>query len=118
MWNGLKDEEILEKMEMWKNPKESFAEMSKNRKMQNGLRSQMMQLDSPELQKSMEELRYRYCKTAFHEITEHNGFKCTFEGIIFPFACAPLYHSLILEKTNSLQFLYSCFRHFALAPDR
>ena len=31
MWNGLKDEEILEKMEMWKNPKESFAEMCKFR---------------------------------------------------------------------------------------
>ena len=77
-----------------------------------------MQLDYPKVKKSMKGPRNWYCKTTFHEITKQNGFKRTFEGIIFPFACVPLYHSLILEKTNSLQFLYSCFRHFALAPDR
>ena len=98
---------MLENVKVGKNPKECFAEMSKNRKMQNGLGSQMMQLDSPELQKSMEELRHRNCKTAFHKIMEHNGFKRTFEGIIFPFTCTPLDHSLTLEKTHSLQFLYS-----------
>ena len=86
--------------------------------MQDGLWGQKMQLDSPEVKKSMEKFRNRYCKATFHKITEHNDFKCTFEGIIFPFACVPLYHSLILEKTNSLQFLYSCFRHFAFAPAR
>ena len=107
---------MLEKIEVGKDTKECFTEMSKYRKMQDGLGSEMMQLDSPELKKSIEELIHWKCKTAFHKITEHNGFKCTFEGIIFPFACVPLYHSLILEKTNSLQFLYSCFRHFAFAP--
>ena len=45
---------MLKKVKMGKNAKECFAEMSKNRKMQNGLGSQMMQLDSPELQKSIE----------------------------------------------------------------
>ena len=59
----------------------------------------MMQLDSPEVKKSMEEFRNRYCKTTFHDITEHNGFKSTFERIIFSFACAPLDHGLTLEKT-------------------
>ena len=54
MWNGLKDEEMLEKIEMCKNPKESFAEMSKYRKMLDRLGSEMMQLDSPKLQKSIE----------------------------------------------------------------
>ena len=34
-----KDEEMLEEIEMGKNPKECFAEMSKNRKMQDGLGS-------------------------------------------------------------------------------
>jgi len=72
----------------------------------------------PELQKSMKEHRNRYHKTTFHEITEHNGFKCTFERIIFSFAYAPLDHSLTLKKTHILQFLYSCFRHFASAPAR
>ena len=61
-----------------------------------------MQLDSPEERKSMKELRNRYCKTTFHKITEHNSFKRTFEGIIFPFTCTPLDHSLTLEKTHSL----------------
>ena len=93
---------MLEKIEVGKDTKECFAEMGEYRRMQDGLWGQIMQLDSPELQKSMEELRYRYCKTAFHEITEHNGFKCTFEGIIFSFACAPLDHSLTLEKTHIL----------------
>ena len=78
----------------------------------------MMQLDSLELQKSMEELRHRNCKTAFHEITEHNGFKFTFERIIFSFACAPLDYSLSLEKTHILQFLNGSFRHFAFALAR
>ena len=41
---------MLEKMEVGKDTKECFTEMSKNRKMQDGLGSQMMQLDSPELQ--------------------------------------------------------------------
>ena len=64
---------MLKKMKMGRNTKECFAEMSKNRKMQDGLGSKMMQLDSPELQKSIEELRYRKWKTAFHKVTEHNG---------------------------------------------
>ena len=85
-------------------------------KMQDRLRGQMMHLDPPELKKIMKEFRNRYCKTTFHEITEHYGFKRTFEGRIFPFTCTPLDHSLILEKTHSLQFLYSCFRHLAFAP--
>ena len=63
---------MLEKMEMGKNPKECFAEMSKNGKMQDGLGSEMMQLDSPKLQKSMEEFINRNGKATFHEITEYN----------------------------------------------
>ena len=109
---------MLEKIEVGKDTKECFAEMSKYRTIQDGLGSQMMQLDSPELQKSIEELKHRNCKTTFHEIMEHNGFKCTFEGTIFSFACTPLDYSLTLEKTHILQFLYSCLRHFALAPAR
>ena len=44
----------------------------------------MMQLDSPKLQKSIEEFWYRNRKTAFHEITEHNGFKSPFHRVISP----------------------------------
>ena len=44
---------MLTKVKVGKNAKEYFAEMSENRKMQNGLVSQMMQLDSLELQKSI-----------------------------------------------------------------
>ena len=47
---------MLERMEVGKDTKECFAEMSEYREMQDGLGSQMMQLDSPELQESMEEL--------------------------------------------------------------
>ena len=60
---------MLKKVKMGKNAKECFAEMSENRKMQNGLRSQMMQLDSPKLQKSIEKFRYGKRKTTFHEVT-------------------------------------------------
>ena len=115
MWNGLKDEEMLEKIEMCKNPKESFAEMSKYRKMQDRLGSEMMQLNS-KLQKSIEEFRNRNGKATFHKITEYNGLKGTFEGVFFSFTCAPLDHSLTLEKTHILQFLHCCLRHFALTP--
>ena len=97
----------MEKMEVGKHSLESFAKMGEYRKMQDGLRGQMMQLDSPKVQKSMKEHRNRYHKTTFHEITEHNGFKCTFERIIFSFAYAPLDHILTLEKTHILKFLHS-----------
>ena len=109
---------MLEKMEMGKNPKECFAEMSKYGKMQDGLGSEMMQLNSPKLQKIMEELKNRNGKATFHEITEYNGLKGTFKGIFFSFACAPLNHSLALEKTHILQFMYNRLGHFALAPTR
>ena len=65
---------------MRKNAKECFAEMGKNGKMQNGMRSQMMQLDSPKLQKSIEKFRYGKRKTTFHEVTEYNGLEGTFHG--------------------------------------
>jgi len=46
MIGGIRDrykkEEMLEKVEMGKNPKECLIEMSKNRKMQDGLGSEMM----------------------------------------------------------------------------
>ena len=109
---------MLEKMEVEKDTKECSTEMSKNRKMQDGLGSQMMQLDSPKLQKSMEKFRHRNGKTTFHEITEDNSFKGTLEGIIFSFARAPLDYSLTLEKTHILQFLHNCLRHFTFAPAR
>ena len=109
---------MLEKMEVGKDTKECFAEMGEYRKMQDGLGSQMMQMDSLELQKSIEELRYRKCKTVFHKVTEHNGFKSTFKQVIFSFTCMPLDYGLTLEKTHILQFLHSRLRHFALAPAR
>ena len=37
-----KEEEMLKKVEMGKNPKECLTEMSKNRKMQDGLESEMV----------------------------------------------------------------------------
>ena len=77
---------MLEKMEVGKDTKECFTEMSEYRKMQDGLGSQMMQLDSPELQKSMKKLRNRNCKTALHKVTKHNGFKSTFKRVFFSFA--------------------------------
>jgi len=107
IWNEHKVEEMLEKVKVGKNAKECFAEMSKNRKTQDGLGSQMMQLNSLELQKSIEKFRYGKCKAAFHEITEHNGFKGTFHRIIFSFACTLLDHGLSLEETQILQFLHS-----------
>ena len=93
---------MLKKVKVGKNAKECFTEMSKNRKMQNRLGSQMMQFDSPELQKRIEEFRHGKCKTMFHEITEHNGLKGTFHRVIFSFACMPLDHALSLEETQIL----------------
>ena len=113
---GTRVKKILEKVKVGKNAKECFAQMGKNGKMQNGMRSQMMQLDSPKLQKGIEKFRYGKCKTTFHEITEYNGLKGTFHGVIFTFSCTPLDHTLRLEKTQILQFLHCCFRHFAFAP--
>ena len=91
----------MEKVKVRKNAKECFAEMGKNGKMQNRLRSQMVQLDSPKLQKSIEKFRYGKCKTTFHKITEYNGLKGTFHGVIFTFFCTPLDHTLRLATLDS-----------------
>ena len=93
---------MLEKMKKREDAKECFTQMCEYQKMQDRLWGQMMQLDPPEVKKIMKKFRNRHYKATFHEITEHNGFKCTFERIIIPFACTPLDHSLILEKTHSL----------------
>ena len=118
IWDGDKDEEMLKKVKVGKNAKERFIEMSKNRKMQNGLRSQMMQLNSPELPKSIEKFWHGKCKATFHEITEHNGFKGTFHRVIFSFPCTPLDHALSLEEPHILQILHHWFRHFIFALAR
>ena len=66
----------------------------------------MMQLDSSELQKSIEKFQYGKCKATFHEITKHNGFKGTFHWVIFSFPCMPLHHALSLEEPHILQILH------------
>ena len=106
---------MLKKVKVGKNAKDCLAEMSKSGKMQNGLWCQMIQLDSPKLQKSREKFWYRKCKTTFHEVTEHNGLECTFHGVIFSFPCRLLDHTLSLEETQIFQFLHRCFRYFAFA---
>ena len=52
----------------------------------------------------------------FHEISEHNGLKGTFHGVIFSFTSAPLAYALILEETHTLQLLDQWFRHLAFTP--
>ena len=42
IWNRNKEEEMLKKVEMGKNPEECFTEMSKNGKIQDGLGLKMM----------------------------------------------------------------------------
>ena len=93
---------MLEKMEMRVDAEECFTKMGAYGKMQDRLWGHMMQLDSTEVKKSMEEFRNRHCKTAFHEIAEHNGFESTFQRIIFSFSCTPLNHCLTLEQLHSL----------------
>ena len=73
---------MLEKVKVREDAKECFTKMGEYGKMQDGLWSQMMQLNSPELKKGMEKFRDGYCKTTFYEIAEHEGFKSTFIWII------------------------------------
>ena len=105
-------------MEMREDAKECFTKMGEYGKMQDRLWGQMMQLDSTEVKKSMEEFRNRHCKTAFHEIAEHDGFQCTFEWVLFPFSRTPQNHILTLEQLHILQFPHSYFEHLALSPAR
>ena len=88
---------MLEKMEMRVDAEECFTEMGEYRKMQDRLWGQMMQLDSPKLKKGIERFRDRHCKTAFYEITEHDGFKSTFEWVLLSFSFMPQNHNLTLE---------------------
>ena len=47
---------MLEEMKMWQDAKESFTQMCENGKMGNGLWGEMMQLNSPKLQKGLKEI--------------------------------------------------------------
>ena len=47
---------MLKEMKMWLDAKESLAQMSEDSKMKNGLRGQMMQLDTAKSKKRMEEI--------------------------------------------------------------
>ena len=113
---GTRMKKMLEKMEMREDAMECFTKMGEYRKMQDWLRGQMMQLDSPELKMGVKEFWDRYCETTFYEIAEHDGFKSTFTWIILSFSGTPLNHSLTLEQAYILQFLHGCFGHFALSP--
>jgi len=68
---------------------------------------QMMQLDSPELQKNLEEIQDRDCKTEFHKIMENDGLKSTFVWAVFSFNSTPLDNGLALEQFHILQLLHS-----------
>ena len=108
---------MLEKVKVGKNAKEYFAEMGEYSNMQDRLGGSNDVIGSPRSEEEHGKIQ-KQALQGFHEITEHNNFKCTFERIIFSFTCTPLDHSLTLEKTHGLQFLYSCFGNFAFAPDR
>ena len=54
--NWTEIEEVLEKVEMWQDAKESFRQMCENGEMKNGLWGQMVQLDFPKTQKSLKEI--------------------------------------------------------------
>ena len=60
----------MEKMEMWLDAKESFAQMCEDSKMKDGLRGQMMKLDPPKSQKRLKELKNGNNKTALHKLAK------------------------------------------------
>ena len=66
---------MLKKVEMGKNSKESLTEVSENRKMQDGLGSKMVSLNSPKLKKSIEKFLHGKSETTFYKIAKHNGLK-------------------------------------------
>ena len=92
--------------------------MSEDRKMGKGLWGKMMQLNTPEAKKSMEEIENRNRKTAFYEIAEDNGLKSTFIQAVFSFSRKPLDYGTALQHPHILQFLHIGFGYLALLPAR
>ena len=76
----------------------------------------MMQLNSPEVQKSMEEIWNWNCKTAFYKVMENDGLKSTFVWAVFSFNSTPLDNGLALEQFHILQLLHSGLWHLAFLP--
>ena len=81
---------MLEQMKMRLDADESFTQMCGDGKMKDGLGSQMMQLDSPEFQKSAEEIRSGYGKTTLRKIAEQDDFMCTFVWAVLSLCFTPL----------------------------
>ena len=81
---------MLEELEMWQDANESFTRMCENGKMENGLWGEMMQLNSPKLQKGLKEIRYGNSKAALHEIAKKDGSMGTFVRAVFSFGRTPL----------------------------
>ena len=78
----------------------------------------MMQLDSPEVQKSMEKIFNWNLKTAFYKIAENDCLKSTFVWTVLPLSTMPLDNGAILEHLHILQLLNSCLGHSIFLPSR
>ena len=83
--------------------------MGEDRKMQNWLRGEMMELDSPMLEKSMEKIRSLDGKAALNKIVEKNDFVRTFIRLVFALRASPLDDGVGLKKAFVNQIGYSKF---------
>jgi hypothetical protein len=81
---------MMEQMKMRLDADKSFTQMCEDGNMKDGLWGQMMQLDSPEFQKSMKEIRSMNGKTAFYKIAKDNDSVGSFVWAVLAFCVSPL----------------------------
>ena len=72
---GIQEEETLEKVKMGMDSKENFAQMHKNRNMEDGIRGQMMKLDPPMELQTPQKITNRNSKATLNKGLEQNGLR-------------------------------------------
>ena len=72
---GIQEEETLEKVKMGMDSKENFAQMHKNRNMEDGIRGQMMKLDPPMELQTPQKITNRNSKAMLNKGLEQNGLR-------------------------------------------
>ena len=72
---GIQEEETLDKVKMGMDSKENFAQMHKNRNMEDGIRGQMMKLDPPMELQTPQKITNQNSKATLNKGLEQNGLR-------------------------------------------
>jgi len=110
----LEMEDIMKQIPVRPNTEKCFAEMNKNRNVDNGIGSEVVDLDAIKVLHSMKKFRSGESKTTLHEMLKQNQFINIFIGHRVRSRFTPLTTSFDCSKPSSTSLRKSEFEHLLL----